>query len=247
MKYTTFEDLRNDLNKALGQRVAIVYHAGGHHVGMTVTRNFPISVNEAEFNYMHNFVVDHGLKSGFELSTGTGISTIALGTALRETGGHLITMDSYYEELTGVSQKIPVGSYTPENVAEVQSKSNCYKFVTQMIPHMGLESTVQVEIGWSPTDSVISINKRGTPLDVVFFDCPKNDVEFERDFRSILPYLNKEKFVIFVHDTHTYTEKSFDLVKQLLGIEMVRKHEYFQDTEHYSKRYFPLAVITNIK
>lgn len=248
MRYTTFSELCESLNEATDLKVMIVHHAGGHHVGIRLTQHhFPISINEAEFNFIFNFIVDHKLTSGFELSTGTGISAIAIGSALKENSGHLITMDSYYEDLTGISSNIPVSTYSPEDIAEVKAKSDCYKFASQTISYLELEATVQIEVGWSPTDSVKFIEKRGTPLDVVFLDCPKDDSEFERDLRSLIPHLNKEKFVIFVHDTHSYTQKSFDLVKELLGIEMVQIYEYFKDTQYYSKRYFPLAVITNIK
>jgi len=248
MKYTSFDSLCESLNEVLDQKIQKVYHAGGHHIGIQLTtRYFPISVNESEFNFMFNFIIEHGLKSGFELSTGTGISTIALGSALKETGGHLITLDSYYEELTGVSSNIPVGNYTPEDVEKIKTTSNCYQFATNAIIALDLESTVQIEIGWSPSDSVALLQKRGTPLDVVFLDCPKDDDEFERDIRSLVPLMNKEKYVIFVHDTHSYTQRSFDLVKELFGVEMVQKREYFENTGYYSKQYFPIAVITNIK
>lgn len=248
MKYTSFDALCESLNEVLDQKIQKVYHAGGHHIGIhLVSSYFPISVNESEFNFMFNFIIEHNLKSGFELSTGTGISTLALGSALKETGGHLITLDSYYEELTGVSSNIPVGAYTPEDVEKIKETSKCYKFVTEAVAALDLNPQVQVEIGWSPTDSVALIQKRGTPLDVVFLDCPKDDDEFERDIRSLQPLMNKDKYVIFVHDTHSYNQRSFDLVKELFGVEMIQKREYFEGTGYYSKQYFPLAVITNIQ
>ncbi len=248
MKYTSFITLCKMINDALGNKIEIVYHAGGHHTGIKmISRKFPISINESEFNHIFNFIVDNGLKNGFELSTGTGISTIAIGSALKETRGHLITLDSYYEELTGISENIPVGSYTPEQIAKVKERSDCYKFVNDIVQLLELDSVVQVEIGWSPGDSTASIQKRGTLLDFVFLDCPKDDEEFERDIRSLKPYINMDKFAIFVHDTHTYNQKSFDLIKEIFGTEMVQIHEYFKDTEHYTKQYYPLAIITNIK
>jgi predicted O-methyltransferase YrrM len=247
MKYITFDSLCQSMNKDKIQ-IKIIHHANKKHIGIHVsTRVFPISINESEFNFMLNFVVNNNLKNGFELSTGTGISTIALGTALKETNGHLITIDSYYEELHGISSNIPVGNYLSKDIEKIKETSLCYKFATSAIATMGLSDHVGFEIGWSPVDSVAAIQKRNTPMDLVFLDCPKNDAEFERDIRSIRPFMDMNKFAIFVHDTDSYTQKSFDLVKELFNTEMIQIYEYFKNTPHYAKQHFPIAIISNIK
>jgi len=248
MKYTKFEDLRHQLNSQIDYQVAILEHMGGQHVGMKLECNqFPLSINEAEFNYMHNFILEHKLTTGFELSTGTGISSIAIATAFKETGGHLITVDSHFEELKGIHHNIVPVVYEEKDYEDVKTRSNCYKFFQKAIKVMDIADQVDVVIGWSPTDTVKAIQARGNLLDFVFLDCPKSDDEFERDMSSIEPYLNKDKYVVFVHDTHCYTTRTDEYVMKLLGKPLARIHEYFHDTEFYSKRHFPLGIITNIR
>lgn len=247
MNYTTFTNLCKELNSKIEHPpIGIVQHANGNHTGIHIkTREFPISINESEFNYMYNFIIKHNLKNAFELSTGTGISTIAIGSAMLKTGGYLITLDSYYEDLYKISSNIPIGNYTIANIEEIKEKSDCYKFISQAVNILSLKNTVQIEIGWSPND-VKKLNEKRDFLDFVFLDCPKNDNEFERDIKSIYPFINKDKFMICVHDSHCYTIKSFELIKSLFNLEMIKKYEYFENTEYYSKKYFPLAIITNI-
>jgi hypothetical protein len=55
-----------------------------------------------------------------------------------------------------------------------------------------------------------------------------------------------DKYLICIHDTHTFTERSNDLVKDLFNTEIVKIYEYFQNTQFYSKRHYPLGIITNL-
>jgi predicted O-methyltransferase YrrM len=248
MIYVTLKNICEELNNKIKHpHIEIIDHANGKHIGIRLKNySFPISINEAEFNYIYNFIVNNNLKSGFELSTGTGISSIAIGLAMLKTNGHLITLDSYYENLTGISENIPVENYSKENIEEIIQKSECYKFAFQAISVLNLENIVQLEVGWSPTDVKILNEKRNVPLDFIFLDCPKNDDEFKRDIKAVLPFINKNKFAIFVHDSHCYTTDSFNLIKEIFNLEMIQKYEYFENTEYYCKKHFPLAIITNI-
>jgi len=246
MNYTSFNTLCEMINGVSFYKIEQIAHANGKHVGIHLKNKlFPVSVNESEFNFIHNFIKDNNFKNGFELSTGTGISTIGIGTACVDIGGHLITMDSYYEDITGISQHIPVGNYNEDDIIQIKEKSICFKFISKIINNSNLKNTVQIEVGWSPTDSVKKIKERNKPLDFVFLDCPKNDDEFVRDIAPLIPLLN-HKYAIFVHDTHTFTKKSFDFALEKFGTPMNLIYEYFENTPYYSKRHFPLGLITNI-
>lgn len=247
MIYTTFKELCNTINNELNvNEVHQISHANGNHIGIVLkNKHFPISINEAEYNFMHKFIIDNNLKTGFELSTGTGISTIGIGTAMAITNGHLITMDSYYEDITGISQNIPVCKYNEENINNIKENSECYKFISKIIKKMNLENIVQIEIGWSPLDSVIKIKERNQPLDFIFLDCPKNSTEFIRDFIPLTHFLN-DKYVIFVHDTHTFDSTAYNVVLDTLGIPLKLINEYFINSSYHQTRYYPLGIITNI-
>jgi predicted O-methyltransferase YrrM len=246
MNYIKFNDLVNDINSIVTQKVEITKHSGGRHVGIKfVDKPVPISINEAEYNFMHQTIVNNNLKVGYELSTGVGISTIAISQAFKFTDGHLISLDSYYEEITNVSNNIPIGNYTEDDKKQIAKLSNSYNMLQKYISNKELGKFVSIEIGWSPTDSTKLLEKRNAPLDFVFLDCPKSDKEFERDLNSIVPFLGK-KYIIFVHDTHTFTNKSFELVKNVLGIDMKKVYDYFIDTPYQSRRHYALGVINNL-
>ena len=81
-------------------------HSPDHRGLRMAHRAIPVSLSETEFNYLHDFIVDHRLQCGFDLATAFGISALAMGTALKKTGGRLLSMDSYHEEQ---SQAQPLG------------------------------------------------------------------------------------------------------------------------------------------
>ena len=246
MNYTKFNELVDDINSTVTQKVEIVNHVGGRHVGINfVDKPVPISINESEYNFMHHTIVNNNLKVGYELSTGVGISTISISKAFKYTAGHLISLDSYYEEITHVSNNIPIGNYTYKDKQKVAEISNSYNMLKQYFSNKNLSKFVDLEIGWSPTDSIKLLEKRNMSLDFVFLDCPKSDEEFERDLNSIVPFLGK-KYVIFVHDTHTFTKKSFEMVEDVLKLKMEKIYNYFENTDHSSVRHFPLGIINNL-
>ena len=73
--------------------------AGTHsqHKGLSVNGKLPHSISEYEFNYVKSFIIKHNLTSGFDLSTGTGISALAMGLGMKETNGSILSVDSYVE------------------------------------------------------------------------------------------------------------------------------------------------------
>ena len=54
---------------------------------------FPLSIRYDEFEFLKNLIIKYNLKSGFELATAFGVSTVALGIGFIKTGGKLVTMD----------------------------------------------------------------------------------------------------------------------------------------------------------
>lgn len=236
-KYTTFEELISEINSFSETKICF----GGviEHNGITfVGKGLPVSINEHEFNYIHDFIVNHKLVCGYELATGTGISTLSSAIAMKKNNGMLITMDNYIED------KIQEQQIKFNNIDEVVN-SESYTFVTKILNHYSLNN-VNLVIGNSPKDSIRIFNKNKYKFDYVFLDCPKCDDDFERDILSIKNNLDNN-FAIFVHDTHTFTERSFKLVEEIFGLKMVLIDEYYENTPFYSKRKYPLGLITNIK
>ena len=71
--------------------------SGRGHIKM-VGHSVPYSIMQKEWDFLHNIVVDNNLQRGFELATAFGVSGSAIGTAMKKTGGKLVTMDAYVEE-----------------------------------------------------------------------------------------------------------------------------------------------------
>src|SRR4051812_20469501 len=62
---------------------------------------YPISLTEEEGGIIQDVITRHGLRSGYELATGFGMSSFYAGLALQENGGALLSMDCYSEERAG--------------------------------------------------------------------------------------------------------------------------------------------------
>ena len=72
MNYTKFNELVDDINSIVTQKVEIVNHVGGRHVGIKfVDKPVPISINESEYNFMHHTIVNNNLKVGYDTHTFT--------------------------------------------------------------------------------------------------------------------------------------------------------------------------------
>ena len=52
-------------------------------IGMS-NHMFPLSVRYDEFEFLKNVILKYNLKSGFELATAFGVSTVALGVAFKQ-------------------------------------------------------------------------------------------------------------------------------------------------------------------
>jgi predicted O-methyltransferase YrrM len=61
-------------------------------------QSYPMSIREVEFNYLRDIVIRYNLKSGLEVATAFGVSSVACGLGFKQNGGKLITVDAYIEE-----------------------------------------------------------------------------------------------------------------------------------------------------
>ena len=171
------------------------YEFAGHDNLKLKTIPFPHSIKQKEFNYIHDYIVEHKLTKGFECATGTGISTLAAALAMKATGGKLVTMDAFSEE-TFVSYNLA----TP---FVINKTSTGQKALSQLIDIFQLENHVASEVGWSPTDTLSSLGKHfdlsKDKLDFVFIDACHMDEAIKKDVAELKPYLSKT-CAMFFHD-----------------------------------------------
>ena len=208
--------------------------SGPKHNGLKLYRcNLPVSISELEFNVMHDIIIKNNCRSIYELSTGLGISTLALTLAARGTHGRVISFDSYAEEATQVQ---PMGT---EHSLKGYQNSKCYRNAVGLVETFGVSSLVDLCCGWSPTDTVPALQtftQQYGKLDFVFFDCPKDDADFQRDLSSVVPFL-ADKYIICIHDTHCYSAEANRTAIKLLGVPY---HHILTKSQFY-----PLAMLTN--
>ncbi len=199
----------------------------------------PVSISETEFNYINHFIKTHNLKKGYEVATAFGISMLAAGLAMKETGGQIVTMDAYIEEQFNKC-------YEYDNIKHVYKNSDGFNTAKLLLNKFDLTNHVAAVVGFSPTDTkrALSIKFDLTidKLDYVFIDALHTEEAVIQDIESILPYLD-EKFALFLHDVHCFTSgKVHDFVNEKFG----KSWEVVKNCEHPGNGY-NLSVITNLK
>ena len=177
---------------------------------------FPLSVRYDEFEFLKNVVIKYNLKSGFELATAFGVSTVALGVAFKQNDGKLVTMDAYVEERQEV--------YTQEYAdTSTNYDADGFKSVNYLIEYFRLKEVVNPLIGWSPKDvkEVVQNHSRKT-FDFLFLDGGHSPGQIIQDLYAIRPFLEKE-YVIVLHDyfDNVFTSEVMDTIRLLFGKEPV--------------------------
>ena len=178
--------------------------------------NFPLSVRYDEFEFLKNLVIKYNLKSGFELATAFGVSTVALGLGFKQTGGKLVTMDAYVEELEE-SYDLTYHNNEPNYDADG------FKSVNYLIEHFRLKNVVNPQIGWSPVDvREVVKNHSNKTFDFLFLDGGHSPEQVIQDLFAIRPFMEKE-YVIVLHDyfDEVFTSEVKDTVSYLFGIEPI--------------------------
>jgi hypothetical protein len=235
-KYTEWSDLINIIYESSG----ILFEAGRchpEHNGLSISGNLPFSISEYEFNYIKNFIIKNDLKNGYELATGIGISTIAIGYALSKNNGKLITVDSYMEEEI---QNQPI-----DNTGLSFSNTGFWRN-SMLFKSMGLENVIPYKRS-SPECEDILDTEFNNDIDFAFLDCPKDANDFVRDATILKNRINRDKFAIFVHDTHCFEREFLLLSKEIFGIEGIFIFDFKDSLDNQIKQKFQLGLITNIK
>ena len=196
-----------------------------------VNHSAPLSITETEANYLIDFIKKHNLKSAYELCTGFGISSVAIGLGLKETGGTLITVDGYMEE-----NSIDFLSYKSKLIPNPEADG--FKSVKNLIKLFELENVVFPCVGISPQ---IIPQTNPPELDFVFIDSLHSPEFCLRDLQGIEPYINKSHYAVFLHDTGCVIgHKLTDYVKETFNKEIYLIPELTPPDGYY------MGVISNL-
>jgi len=160
------------------------------------TKKFPWSVVQREFEYLYRTIVDNNLTRGFEACTGVGISGLAVGLAMKQTGGKIVTLDAYIEE----------SLETPDyDGSEPVLNHNAVAFETvhALIAKYQLQNILVPVVGWTPDNVAENIEANFTDkLDYVFIDGGHTPTQLIKDIAAVLPYTNNNTHWLF-HDADT--------------------------------------------
>lgn len=173
--------------------------SGNGHLKMAGT-DFPLSIKETEFNFIHDLIVQNNFVRGFEVATAFGISALAAGLAFSKTGGTLVTMDAYIEE----HSRDPEIYRHAEPVTYENMKG--YQSVQFLRSHFSLESHLVPVVGWSPRDVPHAIQSQfGTDLlDYAFIDAGHFEHAIINDITAIAPFMRVGGTMVF-HDVYPWS------------------------------------------
>lgn len=156
---------------------------------------FPWSVVQREFDYLYNTIVNNNLRRGFEACTGVGISALAAGLAMQKTGGKIVTLDAYIEELL---ESTDYKHYSPV----LNHNATAFETVNALIDKFQLKDILIPVVGWTPDNVAEHVEANFTePLDYVFIDGGHTPTQVIKDISGVLPYTTKDTHWLF-HDAH---------------------------------------------
>lgn len=224
----------NDIIDRLNQKTP--YHFFRSEKGISVKQSKgPCSITEMEANFIYDFIVEHGLVEGYEIGSGTGISSLVSGLGFYENSGHLTTVDSYIEEKTGACDE-----YLNKTLDQHDDPVGL-NIVRSVLESYGIDNdTVSCFRATSPYDT-FSIMQYDDPIDYLFIDAEHTTTAFITDLISCVPLLNRKKFAIFAHDFHCfdplevsrYCNRLFD--------------QSFSPVFKYPGDHYNLHILTNIE
>ncbi|AUB40398.1 Glycosyltransferase involved in cell wall bisynthesis [Nostoc flagelliforme CCNUN1] len=164
---------------------------------------FPYSCTDEEGLILNYVIAANQLKSGFEISTAFGFSSMYIGLGLKQNDGQLVTMDCYVEEWKESFLYNPEEMESSVECSRMNALENILptglRFAKESAKKLGLSDVIRFEIGISPKDVPTIVGDR--KLDFVFIDGGHFAEQPLLDFLAVYPYLS-EKCAVFFHDNH---------------------------------------------
>lgn len=196
----------------------------------------PVSIKQCEARFIHQFIKRHRLTAGYEVATAFGISGMYAALAFKETGGLLVTMDSYVEEHFNEAT-----AYNTGNKGDYSASADGKKSAMFLRDAFGLP--MEIKVGWSPDDVpnvMEDYSMYDTGIDYVFIDAMHNDDAVIADFDAIASHVT-HGYAIFLHDTHCFTNK----VQQHIRSKMNKGYRVCPGCE--IPRGYNLSIVTDLE
>ena len=200
-------------NAGLAEQAPIKYEFVNKTSLKMVNHRMPWSISSNEMQFIHDTVTRYGLRNGYEMATAFGASTIAMGLAIKNNGGKLVTMDAYIEEQYNDCAEyefVPPITYPT---------SDGFASVLHLLKHFNLSDAVFPTVGWSPRDAsknLFSVFSADDKIDIAFIDGLHCDAAVLKDIEAIRPFL-ADKFVLFLHDVHCFSGTVVNYLRRHFG------------------------------
>lgn len=169
----------------------------------------PWSLREQEAKIVYDTIIHNNLKRGFEIATAFGVSSATMAQAFKITGGKLVTMDAYVEENFNHCFSYDINTKFVKKAEEADG----YNMAKKLYTFLDVEDFVSLEIGWSPDDIPVIMEKNfGTDkLDFIFIDGGHTHEQIDTDVKSIYPYAD-ENCIIAFHDYNCAAQSTTDFL-----------------------------------
>jgi predicted O-methyltransferase YrrM len=183
-------------------------------------RKFPYSCTDEEGLIMYQAIKQFNLKSGFEVATAFGYSSLFMGLALKENRGSLVSIDCYIEEwkesFTYAVDELEVAVDAVRQSIEIGKKPIGLEYAISNRDKLEMNDIIDYVIGISPTDILKIFKNR--KVDIAFIDGGHFGDQPTKDFLGILPFL-EQKCVVFFHDNNqnTFVENAIKVAEENFG------------------------------
>lgn len=174
-------------------------------------RKFPYSLTFEEGMLFHYLVASNDLKRGYEIATAFGMSSFFIATAMQKTGGHLVSADAYIEEeMEDFLYDHEATKAHVDKIAQLQQQKRHSKlprglqFAIEGAMELQVEEHVDYRIACSPEgvpELLDGYLPKGSLLDFAFIDGGHFGEQPILDVKSVLPYLDRDRFLMMFHDT----------------------------------------------
>jgi predicted O-methyltransferase YrrM len=193
-------------------------------------RNFPYSCTDEEGMILYEAVNTLKLKSGFEIATAFGYSSLFLGLAFGQNKGKLISLDCYVEEWKdSFLYDFEDLRLVTEEVKKEVALNNLpigLKYAQANRDKLGLQNNIDYQIGISPQDLPYIVKDK---IDFAFIDGGHFGDQPTKDFLGVYPQLNEE-CIVFFHDNNNnpYVERAIKAAEEKFGTKHINYHTRYQ-------------------
>ena len=189
-----------------------------------VGKKFPYSCTDEEGSVLYDVLTENYLKSGYEIATAFGYSSLYLALACAQTNGSFVSMDCYVEEGKEdyhytIKEMRRATQETRRGVADGAAPRGL-TIARENLSRLGLKKEVEYVVGLSPED--VSLVLGPQRLDFAFIDGGHFSEQPTHDVEAVIDRFGS-KYAVFFHDNNSNqsVERAIERAANALNGEVV--------------------------